>query len=77
MVGNTGGRNTVRVLERMNISVLFGIPGIHNLSIYEGCQETGKMSPLKAGKWDRENVTPCNHLKTERPPLGGHSEKSG
>jgi len=36
MVGNTGGRNTVRVLERMNISVLFGIPGIHNLSIYEG-----------------------------------------
>jgi|LSQX01.1.fsa_nt_gb thiamine pyrophosphate-dependent acetolactate synthase large subunit-like protein len=36
MVGNTGGRTAVRVLERMNISVLFGIPGIHNLSIYDG-----------------------------------------
>jgi len=36
MAGNTGGRTAVRVLERMNISVLFGIPGIHNLSLYEG-----------------------------------------
>ncbi len=36
MVGNTGGMTTVRVLERLNISVLFGIPGIHNLAVYDG-----------------------------------------
>ncbi len=36
MVGNTGGTIAVRVLEHMNISVLFGIPGIHNLAVYDG-----------------------------------------
>jgi len=36
MVGNTGGNIAVRVLERLNISVLFGIPGIHNLAVYDG-----------------------------------------
>jgi len=36
MVGNTGANIAVRVLERLNISVLFGIPGIHNLAVYDG-----------------------------------------
>ena len=36
MAGNTGGIAAVRVLERLNVSVLFGIPGIHNLAVYDG-----------------------------------------